>query len=125
MRFLVKATMPVEAGNALVTDPNFSKRMDSIIGDIKPEAVYFTLDGGQRTIYLVVNMSESSQICSVVEPLWLSLKADVEFIPAMDQADMAKATPSILRAVQKYSTGAGTPANQGQRRTREMAGRNA
>ena len=26
MRFLVKATIPVEAGNALVRDPNFSKR---------------------------------------------------------------------------------------------------
>ena len=103
MRFLVKATIPVEAGNALVQDANFSQRMERILGDIRPEAVYFAVEGGQRTIYLIVRSLEAPQIPSVAEPLWLSLKADVEFIPVMDQADMAKATPSITQAAKKYS----------------------
>ena len=102
MRFLVKVTIPVEAGNALVSDPNFSKRMESILGDIKPERAYFALEGGQRTIYLIVNAAEASQTPAIAEPLWLSLKASVEFIPVMDQADMAKATPAIMQAAKKY-----------------------
>ena len=102
MRFLVKATIPVEAGNALVQDPNFGKRLESIIGDLKPETVYFAAEGGQRTIYLIVNVADVSQTPAIAEPLWLSLSADVEFIPVMDQADMAKATPSIVQAAKKY-----------------------
>ncbi len=51
MRFLVRATIPVEVGNAMVHDPNMDKQMEKIMGDIKPEAVYFCLDKGQRTVY--------------------------------------------------------------------------
>ena len=127
MRFLAKATIPVEAGNALVRDPNFSKRMESLLADIKPEAAYFAAEGGQRVMYLIVQMADASQFPSLAEPLWLSLKANVEFIPLMNQADMAKATPSIIQAAKKYpagdeaaAAGAGRPA-----RARETAGRGA
>ena len=103
MRFLVKGTIPVDAGNALVRDPNFSKRMEDILGDVRPEAAYFTAQGGQRTVYLVVNMESADQIPAIAEPLWLSLSASVEFIPLMDQADFAKARPAIEQAGKKYS----------------------
>ena len=36
------------------------------------------------------------------EPLWLSLKANIEAIPAMNQAEFAKALPGISRAVERY-----------------------
>ncbi len=102
MRFLVKATIPVEAGNALVQDPNFGKRLESIVSDLKPETVYFAVEGGQRTIYLIVNVADASQTPGIAEPLWLSFSADVEFVPIMNQADMVKATPSIAQAAKKY-----------------------
>ena len=54
MRFLVKATIPVEAGNDLVRDPSFGDRLHQVLADIEPEAAYFTAQDGQRTIYLVV-----------------------------------------------------------------------
>ena len=124
MRFLVKATIPVEAGNTLVSDPNFGKRLEEITQDLKPEAVYFAIEGGQRTIFFVVNITDASQTPAIAEPLWLSLNADVEFIPVMNQADMAKAVPSIARAAQKYAPGAGTgTTSRSQRRVREMAGK--
>ena len=102
MRFLVKANIPVEAGNALARDPNFQKRMDSIMGDIRPEAAYFAIEGGQRTVFFVVNVSDASQMPSIAEPLWLSLKADVNFTPVMVQEDFAKAVPHIQAAAKKY-----------------------
>ena len=114
MRFLVKATIPVEAGNALVQDPNFGKRLESIVSDLKPETAYFAIEGGQRAVYFIVNIADVSQTPGIAEPLWLSLSADVEFIPLMNQADMAKATPSIAQAAKKYGQD-GTPTRRRER----------
>ncbi|MBI4480305.1 MAG: hypothetical protein HY651_09820 [Acidobacteria bacterium] len=102
MLFLVRATIPVEAGNELVRDPNFGKRMEEVLAAIKPKTVYFAVEGGQRTIYLVVDGIESARIPAIVEPLWLSLKAHVDLIPAMSQAEFAKATRSIEQAAKKF-----------------------
>jgi hypothetical protein len=102
MKFLVKATIPIEAGNALAKDPNFQKRLDSIMGDIRPEAAYFAVESGQRTVFFVVTIADASELPRVAEPLWLSLRADVEFVPVMVQADFAKAMPHIQAAAKKY-----------------------
>ena len=102
MRFLVKATIPVEAGNTLIRDPKFSKRMEDIIQDIKPEAVYFAVEGGQRTIYFIKKLPDSSGIPAIVEPLFLALKANVELIPVMSEKEFSKAGSQIERAAKKY-----------------------
>ncbi|OFW27564.1 MAG: hypothetical protein A3H27_13555 [Acidobacteria bacterium RIFCSPLOWO2_02_FULL_59_13] len=102
MLFLMRVTIPVEAGNAMVRDPNFAKQLDQILSDIKPEAAYFTAERGQRAMYLFVQMKDSSQLPSLTEPFWLSLKADVECIPVMTQKDMKKAAASIEKAARKY-----------------------
>ena len=102
MRFLVKVTIPLEAGNELVRDPKFGKRVQEILDDIKAEDVYFTVYGGQRTIFLVVNLSDASRIPALVEPLWLALKANVDLIPAMSQKEFAKAAAHVERAAKKY-----------------------
>lgn len=94
--------MPVEAGNALVANPNFGKVMESVLADLKPEATYYAIQGGQRTIYFVLNIADSHELPRIVEPLWLTTKADIEFIPAMNQAEFSKAVPSIEQAVKKY-----------------------
>ena len=117
MRFLVKVTIPVEAGNALVRDPNFSTRMDEILGEIKPEKAYFAVEGGQRTIYLIVKVAEASQTPAIAEPFWLSMQAHVELTPIMDQADMAKATPAIMQAAKKH----GRDVSPAQPRARALA----
>ena len=102
MRFLMRATIPVDAGNALVHSPDWSKKMDEIMGDIKPETVYFCVENGQRTIYLVVNIQENHELPALLEPLWNAFEADVELIPAMTQEDFAKAGPSIEQVLRKY-----------------------
>ena len=102
MRFLVRATIPVEAGNALVRDPNFGKVMEDILSDLKPEAVYYCVEHGQRTIYFVLNVEETHQISAIAEPLWLSLKANIEAMPAMNQDEFTRALLGISRAVERY-----------------------
>ena len=44
MRFLVKVSIPVEAGNAAVKAGKLGSTIQSILADLKPEAVYFTDD---------------------------------------------------------------------------------
>ena len=102
MRFLLRATIPVEAGNAMVHDPAaMQQKFETIFGDFRPEAVYFCLDRGQRTIYAVVNI-ETHELPRVVEPFWLSFGADIELLPAMSQEDFGKAGEFIQAAASKY-----------------------
>ena len=55
MRFLVKVNIPVEAGNGAAKAGKLGTTIQSILADLKPEAVYFTDDNGQRTVSLSRN----------------------------------------------------------------------
>jgi len=102
MHFLVKVIIPVQAGNAMVRDPKFGKKLEGILNDIKPKETYFAVDGGQRTMYLVVEISDASRIPAVSEPFWLAFEASVECIPIMTEKDFQKAAQHIERAAKKY-----------------------
>jgi hypothetical protein len=103
MRFLLRASIPTDAGNDLLRDPEFGKRMEGMLADIHPEAVYFCLENGQRTVYMVITAEDTSELPRFAEPIWLGLQADVELIPAMTLEDFGKAQTHIQAAVQKYA----------------------
>ena len=88
MRFLVKTTIPTEAGNAAIRDGSLGQKLMRILEQLKPEAVYFTEESGQRTGYIVVNVDSVSQIPSIAEPWWLTFGGSVEFHPAMTPEDL-------------------------------------
>ena len=48
MRCLMKVSIPVETGNAAIAEGTLGKTISSILEELKPEAVYFTDDGGKR-----------------------------------------------------------------------------
>jgi|SRR5271170_3979947 len=100
MRFLLKISFPVEAGNAAAHDG--FKNIQSILAEQKPEAVYFLADNGKRTGILIVNMEDASQIPGIAEPWFLAFNAAIEWTPAMVPADLQKAAPAIARAVKTY-----------------------
>ena len=102
MRFLVKVTFPVETGNAAVRNGSLGKTMDSILGDLKPEAAYFIEEAGKRTAILFVDLQETNQITQVAEPFFLSFDASVEFHPAMSPDDLRKAAPILERVAKTY-----------------------
>ena len=92
----------VAAGNALVHNPNIGKIIEDIMSDLKPEAAYFCLDDGQRTMYLDVEVDDVTKLPGMCEPLWLALKADIKWIPALRQEEFANARPGVEQAAQKY-----------------------
>ena len=102
MRFLVKVSIPVEAGNAAAKAGKLGATIQSILADLKPEAVYFADDNGQRTGFLFIEMQDASQIPAIAEPWFLAFNAGVEFHPVMVPNDLAKAGSSIDAAVKKY-----------------------
>ena len=103
MRFLVKAATTVESGNALIKKGKLSETIQGILAELKPEAVYFTAEGGKRTIYFVVDLPDASHLPRIAEPFFLSFNATVEFHATMTPEDLMNAGPHIENAVKKYS----------------------
>jgi hypothetical protein len=101
MRFLVKVSIPVEAGNAAVKKDGL-KVIQKILEQQKPEAAYFVADGGKRTGLLIIDIKDASEIPSIAEPWFLALNASIEAVPAMVPADLKKAGPSIEKAVKAF-----------------------
>src|SRR6266513_945476 len=102
MRFLLKVNIPVESGNAAAKAGKLGETIQRILVDLKPEAVYFTDNNGQRTAFIFLDMQDASQIPAIAEPWFLAFNASVEIHPVMVPDDLMKAGPAIEQAVKKY-----------------------
>jgi len=103
MRFLIKVSIPVEAGNKLVREGTLGETIGRVLNHLKPEAAYFTADGGKRTGFIVADIKDPHQIPSIAEPWFLAFNASVEFHPAMTPEDLQKAGPDLASAAKTYS----------------------
>ena len=102
MRFLLKVNIPVEAGNSAAKAGKLGSTIQSILEELKPEAVYFLDDNGQRTALVFLDMQDASQIPRIAEPWMLAFNASIEMHPVMVPSDLAKASNDIEAAVNKY-----------------------
>jgi hypothetical protein len=83
--------MPVEKFNEALRDGSAAKKLGRILEETKPEAAYFTAKDGKRGGYIVVNVSNTSDIPRLAEPWFLNFNATVEFLPVMIPEDLQKA----------------------------------
>jgi hypothetical protein len=102
MRCMLKVSIPVEAGNTAISDGTLPKTIESILGDLKPEATYFSDDSGKRTGFIFFDLKDTSQIPAVAEPWFLAFNAHIELHPVMNLEDLKNATPGIEKAVRNY-----------------------
>lgn len=102
MRFIMKVRMPNETANDQLGDPEFGKKMHDLLAEIKAEAAYFTTFDGARGCYVVVNLTDASQMPAFAEPFFVWLNADVDWFPVMTPEDLGKAGPSIAAAFKKW-----------------------
>jgi hypothetical protein len=108
MRMLLKVTIPVETGNAAVRKGSLGKTIQAILADLKPEAVYFAEDEGERTGYIFFDMQKSSELPAIAEPWFLAFNAKITVRPAMTPADLSEAGPGMERAAKSYGQAAGS-----------------
>jgi hypothetical protein len=90
MRMLLKMQMDVEAGNRAIKDGSFGQMLDRVMGQIKPEAAYFTAIDGKRTGLIFFDLEEPSQIPAIAEPFFMTVGAAIEFLPVMTPEDVQK-----------------------------------
>ena len=91
MRFLLNVTMPHDPFNAAVRDGSVGEKLDRILKETRPEAVYFTERDGHRGAILIFDLADASKIPAIAEPWFLAFNADVEFRIAMTPEDLKKA----------------------------------
>ena len=102
MRMLLKASIPVEAGNATIKSGTLGNNIEAILAEQKPEAAYFTLDNGMRTGFIFLDIQDASQLPAILEPWFLAFNASIELTPVMNGEDLGKAGPGFGAAVEKY-----------------------
>jgi hypothetical protein len=88
---LLHAKIPHEPFNTLAKNGTAGKKIQQILDDAKPEAVYFTNYNGQRGAILIINLEDPSKVPSFPEPWFLTFGADVQFHIVMKPEDLGRA----------------------------------
>ncbi len=100
MRFLVKISFPVEAGNAAVKKNGLKVIETSKTRSRKPPISSPTAAGAPPSSS---STSRTRPTFAIAVQLWfLALNASIEATPAMVAADLQKAAPAIEKAVKTY-----------------------
>jgi hypothetical protein len=88
MRMLMKVQIPTQRASQAIKDGSFEKTMNQVMATIQPEAAYFTVDDGIRTLYVVFDMTDSADMPMIAEPLFMNLEAAIDYWPVMNQDDL-------------------------------------
>ncbi|KUN79203.1 hypothetical protein [Streptomyces griseoruber] len=97
MRMMMRASMDTEKANELIRNGTLGKLLQESMEQIKPEAAYFTADGGRRTAYLFFDMADPSDMPVISEPFFLELGADISYTPVMNREDVQKGLSRLGR----------------------------
>jgi len=87
----MNVTIPNEPFNSAVRDGSAGEKLERILKETGPEAVYFTERNGHRGAILILDLADPSKIPAVAEPWFLTFDADVEFRIVMTPEDLGKA----------------------------------
>jgi hypothetical protein len=95
MRVLLKANIPTESGNKAIQAGEMGPTMQKVLAALKPEAAYFSLEGGMRTAYIVFDLREPASMPVAAEELFIRLGAQIDMTPAMTAEDLAKGLAQV------------------------------
>jgi hypothetical protein len=99
MRMMMSLSFPVNEANAALKNGTLQEVMQQFLEEHKPEAAYFfPTEDGERGGFMILNMTDPSELVRFAEPFFLNLNARVRFKPVMSAEDLAKGVASIERA---------------------------
>ena len=90
MRVMLNVLFPHQPFNAAVKDGTAGPKLNRILEAIKPEAVYFTEQNGQRSAVVIADLPNASKVPALAEPWFLVFEAAVEFRIIMSPDDLKK-----------------------------------
>ncbi|WP_432197867.1 hypothetical protein [Streptomyces sp. bgisy027] len=90
MRVLLQAHLDTEKTNEIIRSGKMPQLMQEVMEAFKPEAAYFGPDNGVRSVFLVFDMQDTSQMPSVTEQLFQRFGAAVDYTPVMNLDDLQK-----------------------------------
>ena len=93
---LMHTKIPHDKFNAAVKDGTAAQKIQRILEETKPEAVYFTEYDGRRGAIMIVDVDNPSKVPSLAEPWFLLFNADVEFHIVMSPEDLGRAGLDVL-----------------------------
>ena len=91
MKMMMHAKICTETFNAAVRDGSAGAKLNRILEETRPEAVYFMACEGHRTAVMIVDLPDASKIPALAEPWFLTFNADVDFAPFMTPDDLKRA----------------------------------
>jgi hypothetical protein len=92
---MLKAVMDTEMGNEAIQNGSLGKIIEQVVQQIKPEAAYFAAEDGQRACFMVFDMTDSSQLPVISEPLFQSGKARITISPCMNLDDLQRGLTQV------------------------------
>jgi hypothetical protein len=97
MRTLLQVSLPTEATNKALSEPDSMKKLKQYVDSLKPEVVYFTAnDMGERSFFAVFDLKDPSKIPVVAEPLFMMYHARVRFRPLMNWEEVEKGVNEVM-----------------------------
>lgn len=90
MKMLMEVELPNEPFNTLVKRGAVGPTIQGVLDEIKPSAVYFSEQDGQRGAVLVVDVDDSARIPALAEPFFVRFDANVKFRVCMTPEDLAR-----------------------------------
>lgn len=88
MRMMLRARIPVEAGNVGVSEGTAMAVLQQVMGLVDVEALYVGPEEGERRVMVFFDLEESSDIPAITEPFFQKLNASVDLLPVMNRDDL-------------------------------------
>ena len=95
MRMLLKAHMDTRKANEGNQDGTLPERLGQLMDQLQPEAAYFYPENGKRTVFIVFDMQDPSQIPPTLEPLFQGGEASVSLTPVMSREDLQSGVQEV------------------------------
>jgi hypothetical protein len=102
MRMMARFSVPVQDGNEFIKSGKIANVFETLMGEYKPEAIYFYPEDGRRGGMVIFDMDDVSGVAGIVERLSFGLNAKVELVPVMAPADLQKGLGDMDSIIKKY-----------------------
>ena len=97
MRMMMKVSIPTEPGNKAIRDGTLPKTVAGFVEQVKPEALYFTAQGGERTAFLFFDLKDPTRDPVDRRAVLHEPRSVDEFAPAMNLEEMKSGVEKAMK----------------------------